>query len=104
MPSLDRLQAKLGGGAFAVLAICEDRTGIEKAAAFFAENSIAHLALYNDREATATAALRASGLPVSVILDGQAREVSRLIGPADWDSPAAAAKVEEFIKNAGGKG
>ena len=53
---------------------------------------------------TATAALRASGLPVSVILDGQGREVARLIGPADWDSPTAIAKVEEFIKANGGKG
>ncbi len=104
MPSLDRLQAKLGGGTFAVLALSVDRTGIEKPAAFFSGNSIAHLAVYNDSESAATAALRASGLPVSVILDREGREVARLAGPADWDNPATIAKVEEFIKADGGKG
>jgi thiol-disulfide isomerase/thioredoxin len=104
MFSLDRLQAKLGGGTFTVLALSVDRTGIEKPAAFFSGNGIAHLAVYNDRESTATAALQASGLPISVILDSQGREVARLTGPADWDNPATIAKVEEFIKADGGKG
>ncbi len=104
MPSLDRLQAKFGGDAFAVLALSVDRTGTGKPAEFFSENNITHLAVYNDSESAATAALRASGLPVSLMLDAQGREVARLTGPADWDSPAAIAKVEEFIKANGGKG
>ncbi len=104
MPSLDRLQAKLGGDAFSVLALSVDRTGIEKPAAFFSGNGITHLAVYNDGESAATGALRVSGLPVSVILDSQGREVARLTGPADWDNPAIIAKVEEFIKAGGGKG
>jgi thiol-disulfide isomerase/thioredoxin len=104
MPSLDRLQAKLGGDAFAVLALSVDRTGIGKPAEFFSGNNISRLAVYNDSESAATAALRASGLPVSVVLDGQGREAGRLTGPADWDSPATIAKLEEFIKGSGGKG
>jgi thiol-disulfide isomerase/thioredoxin len=104
MPALDRLQAKLGGEAFSVLALSVDRTGIEKPAAFFSGNGIAHLAVYNDSESAATAALRASGLPVSAILDREGREVARLTGPADWDNPDIIAKVEEFIKAHGGKG
>lgn len=102
MPSLDRLQAKLGGDAFTVLAISVDRTGIEKPAAFFSGNKIEHLAVYNDSESKATSALRVSGLPVSVILDSQGREIARLAGSADWDSPETTAKIEEFIKS--GKG
>ncbi len=104
MPSLDRLQAKLGSDAFTVLALSVDRTGAEKPAEFFKGNGISHLAVYNDAESAATSVFRVSGLPVSVILDKEGREVARLIGPADWDSPAIAAKVEEFIKNGGGKG
>ena len=104
MPSLDRLQAKLGSDAFTVLALSVDRTGVEKPAEFFKGNGISHLAVYNDAESTATSVFRVSGLPVSVILDKDGREVARLTGPADWDSPATAAKVEEFIKNGGGKG
>ncbi len=104
MPSLDRLQAKLGGDAFTVLALSVDRGGLDKPAAFFAGNNITHLAVYNDSESQATSALRASGLPVSVVLDGEGREIARLIGPADWDSPATAAKIEEFINRNDRKG
>ncbi len=104
MPSLDRLQAKLGGDGFTVLTLSVDRGGVEKPLAFFAGNNITHLAVYNDNESEATAALRASGLPISVILDTQGREVARLAGPADWDSPATTASVEEFIKGNGRKG
>ena len=50
MPSLDRLQAKLGGDAFAVLALSVDRTGTAKPAEFFSGNNITHLAVYNDGE------------------------------------------------------
>jgi thiol-disulfide isomerase/thioredoxin len=104
MPSLDRLQGKFGSDGFEVLALSLDRTGIEKPADFFKGNNISHLAVYNDAESSATTAFRVSGLPVSVILDKEGREVARLTGPADWDNPATAAKVEEFIKNGGGKG
>lgn len=104
MPSLDRLQAKLGGDAFEVLALSLDRGGPEKPQAFFTGNNIAHLALYNDSEAEAAAALRASGLPLSVVLDEQGREVARLAGASDWDSPDSVAKIEEFIKRYGRKG
>ncbi len=104
MPSLDRLQAKLGGDAFGVLALSVDRGGPDKPAAFFAGNAITHLGVYDDAESDATAALRVSGLPVSVVLDAQGREMARLIGPADWDSPAMAAKIEEFIHRKDSKG
>ena len=99
MPSLDRLQAKLGSDAFTVLAISVDRAGMEKPASFFAGNGITHLTLYNDNTPQTLNGLRVSGLPVSVIFDKEGREVARLIGPADWDGPRAAAQIEEFIKS-----
>ncbi len=101
MPSLDRLQAKLGSGGFAVLALSMDRTGPDKPQSFFAGNGITHLAIYMDSAGQAAASVRASGLPVSIILDRRGREVARLIGPAEWDSAATAAKVEEYINSRG---
>jgi thiol-disulfide isomerase/thioredoxin len=97
MPSLDRLQAKLGSDAFTVLAISVDRGGMDKPASFFASNSINHLTLYNDNTPQSLTDLRVSGLPVSVIFDKEGREVARLIGPADWDGPRVTAQIEEFI-------
>ena len=98
MPSLDRLQAKLGGDDFTVLAISEDRIGPEKPAAFFAKEGIKQLALYIDGSASAIASLQAAALPLSVVLDREGREVARRLGPAAWDSPATAAELAEFIR------
>jgi hypothetical protein len=96
MPSHDRLQAKLGSDTFTVLAISQDRTGPEKPASFFAKGGIKHLALYHDSAAAALAGLKASGLPLSVILDRQGLEIARQLGPAEWDSPGIAGEIEKL--------
>jgi thiol-disulfide isomerase/thioredoxin len=102
MPSLDRLQAKLGSDAFTVLAISQDRTGPEKPASFFTKEGIKHLGFYHDGAGAALAELKSSGLPLTVILDGQGREIARQLGPAEWDSPEVTAAVEGLIAKAGG--
>ena len=101
MPSLDRLQAKLGNGTFTILAISQDRTGLAKPAAFFAQEGLKHLALYYDSTSAALAELKASGLPVSIILDRQGREIARQLGPAEWDSPAVSSGIEGLIAGTG---
>jgi thiol-disulfide isomerase/thioredoxin len=104
MPSLDRLQAKLGGDAFAVLAISQDRTGLDKPASFFAQEGIKHLALYNDSASAAIAGLKASGLPLSVILDRQGMEIARQLGPAEWDSPGIAGEIQKIAATSAARG
>jgi thiol-disulfide isomerase/thioredoxin len=104
MPSLDRLQARLGSDTFTVLAISQDRAGPDKAASFFTQEGIKHLALYHDSASAAIAGLKATGLPLSVILDRQGLEIARQLGPAEWDSPPAAAEIEGLISRASGQG
>jgi hypothetical protein len=60
---------------------------------FFAEIGIRKLAMYLDSSAKATRELGAVGLPTTLLVDRGGREVGRLIGPADWDSP----EMAEFI-------
>jgi thiol-disulfide isomerase/thioredoxin len=98
MPSLDRLQEKLGGDKFTVLTLSTDRTGLKEPAAFFAKSKIAHLGLYNDPSSLATVQLKAGGLPLSIILNEDGREAARLLGPADWDSQEMIAQVKSFIR------
>ncbi len=40
----------------------------------------------------------AMGLPVTLILDREGREVARLTGDADWDSPEAKAFLTRLIE------
>jgi len=87
MPTLDRLQAKLGGPDFEVVALSMDRKGPDVVKKFYAENGITHLALNIDSSAKAMFALDAVGLPMTLLIDREGREIGRLIGPAEWDAP-----------------
>jgi thiol-disulfide isomerase/thioredoxin len=100
MPALDRLQAALAGPDFAVVAIAEDRGGRDKAKAFLEDIGVRHLPLYVDATARSARAFGAVGLPISFLVDREGREVGRLIGPAEWDSPEAIRLIRHFIDTA----
>ena len=97
MPSLDRLQAALGGSDFIVLDLSLDRQGKAAIEPYFRDNKLAHLGIYIDREGKGFRAWQGSGVPTSFIIDrdGLARGV--LLGAADWDSPAAIKLIRHFI-------
>jgi thiol-disulfide isomerase/thioredoxin len=97
MPALDKLEAKLGGKDFAVVAVNIDKGGAEKAASFLKETGVAHLPLYTDPTGKLFATLKAVGMPTTLILDRRGREIARLVGPADWASPEALAVIEAAI-------
>ena len=97
MPALDKLEAKLGGKDFAVVAVNIDKGGAEKAGAFLKETGVAHLPLYTDPTGKLFATLKAVGMPTTLILDRKGREIARLVGPADWASPEALAVIEAAI-------
>ena len=87
MPTLDRLQAKLGGPDFEVIALSMDRKGPDVVKKFYAEIGVTHLALNIDTSAKAMFALNAVGLPMTLLIDRDGKEIGRLIGPAEWDAP-----------------
>lgn len=95
MPTLDALEAKLGGPGFEVVALSVDRAGPEAVGRFYAEIGIRHLDIYIDASMQASFDLGAPGLPTTLLIDGEGRELGRLIGPAKWDTPAMIA----FLKN-----
>lgn len=97
MPALDRLQAELGGDEFEVLAVSLDRSGLDLPKAFYAENNIEHLGLYNDASARTGVALGVFGMPTTVLLDREGRLLGRLVGPAEWDAPDAVALMKAAI-------
>ena len=96
MPALDRLQAELAGPAFEVVALSVDQQGPAIARRFLGEIGAKALALYIDPTAKAMFALDTPGLPVSLLIDRDGREIGRHLGPANWDSP-------EVVKSLRGK-
>lgn len=97
MPTLDRLQAKLGGPDFEVVALSIDREGIPAITKFFGEVGVKHLTMYLDSSAKAAPVLGAVGLPASLLIDRDGREIGRLIGPAEWDSPGMVEFVRSYL-------
>lgn len=97
MPSLDRLQAELGGDDFTVLAVGQDLQGMEKVTEFFDKYAIRSLAPINDKSSQSSRSAGAFGLPATMILNAEGKEVGRLVGPAEWDSPEAKALIRHYL-------
>lgn len=88
MPTLDRLQAALGESDFEVVALSIDRAGIDAVDRFYAEVGVKHLGRYIDVSAKAAGDLGAYGLPTTLLIDREGREIARHVGPAEWDTPS----------------
>jgi thiol-disulfide isomerase/thioredoxin len=90
MPSLERLQQKLVGR-LVVVAISQDRGGEKTVAPFLAKLGLDEVGIYLDPKSAVGKAFGVRGLPTSIILDAQGREVWRVEGAAEWDSEAVLA-------------
>lgn len=97
MPALDRLQAKLGGPDFEVVALSIDRDGISAVRKFFDEVGIKDLALYVDPSGQASSTLGAIGVPTTLMIDRTGRELWRVAGPVEWDQPNVIGVIRRAI-------
>lgn len=107
MPTLDALQAELGGPGFEVVALSIDQDGPNVVQSFYDEIGLEHLRLYNDESGKAGIALGALGVPVTLLLDRNGYELARLNGAKDWHSPEMVAFLRTVIddsKNAAKRG
>lgn len=98
MPDLDKLQKELGSASFEVVALSVDRQGADAAKKFLDGIKVENLKLYIDPTARAAATLRAVGMPTTLLIDKQGREVGRLVGPAEWHSGDAKRLIEASLK------
>ena len=99
MPALDRLQAALGGPDFEVLPLSIDKKGMDAVSKFYAEIGIQHLSRYVAPTANQVLdTLGVWGLPATMLVDRQGRELGRLDGPAEWDSPDMTDFLKQIIK------
>jgi thiol-disulfide isomerase/thioredoxin len=95
MPTLDRLQTALGGPAFEVIALSIDSGGMPAVQAFFRQIGVRQLQPYLDTEQEAARSLAAGGIPLTLLIDAQGREVARKRGAAHWDDPDVQLLIRE---------
>jgi thiol-disulfide isomerase/thioredoxin len=101
MPTLDALQAKLGGPDFAVVAVNIDTRDPNKPKQFLKEIGVQKLAYYADPTAKSFQDLkavgRAFGMPTTLLIDRQGCEIGTIAGPAEWASDDAVKLIEAAL-------
>ena len=97
MPALDRLQAKLGGPDFQVVALSIDRDGLPAVQAFYKELGLQSLGIYVDQSSRAAYELGAVGIPTTLLVDPEGRETGRTIGLAEWDGEEVAQFLTQYL-------
>jgi thiol-disulfide isomerase/thioredoxin len=101
LPSLDRLQAALGGDDFQVIALNVNREGKRKAQRMLRRLKLKNLTLNLDREVEVGKTLGLMNMPTTYLFDRQGREIGKLAGSAEWDEKESIALIKYFIDNPG---
>jgi len=89
MPMLSDLQTELGGDSFEVVTLATGRNALPGMKKFFDEIGVDNLPLHKDPKQAIARDMGVLGLPITVILDPQGREIARMRGDADWSSDNA---------------
>lgn len=101
MPSLDALQAQLGGPDFEVVTVNIDTRDPEKPKTWLKEVGVSKLAYYADPAAKTFQDLkavgRAFGMPTTLLIGPQGCEIGTIAGPAEWASDDAIALIKAAI-------
>ena len=93
MPTLDAA-AKSLAGKVQVIAVSQDLQGAEKVTPFFAAKSFTTLKPYLDPKLGLSLAYQAN-LPTTILYDSAGKEVWRMTGGYEWNTPAAAKLIAE---------
>lgn len=98
MPALAALANEFGAAGLAVVTVATGpnnaRPAMER---FFAEIGVDTLPYHVDPRQRFAGAMGVRGLPATIILDRQGRELARLQGDADWYSPEARAIIAAVL-------
>jgi thiol-disulfide isomerase/thioredoxin len=97
MPALDHVQATLGGPDFDVVALSIDRGGVAAVKPFYEELDLRALRIYVDTSGESLAKLGAVGIPLTLLVDPQGRELWRVLGPTKWDQPEVLDRIRRDL-------
>ena len=84
MPSLNELQSKFEKNQLKIVTIATGRNNPNKIVKFFEEYNLSNLENYRDPKGKLALDLGVIGLPFSIIISRDKKDIARLIGPIDW--------------------
>jgi thiol-disulfide isomerase/thioredoxin len=96
-PAIDALQKDMRSEGLRVAAVSLDRLGWPAIDRTTSSLEIREVTVLHDRNRVAAEALALPGLPTTVVLDAEGREIGRVIGAGDWGDEALRAKLRALV-------
>lgn len=97
MPQLAELQEEFGGDTFQVVTIATGRNPLPAIDRFFDEIGVVNLPKYLDPRSSLARDSGVLGLPITLILDPEGKEIARMRGDAEWNGESAKAVIRALI-------
>ena len=101
MPSIAALGGAFPTEDFAVITIATGRNPAPAIEKFLGDIGLQEMPVYLDPKQKLARDMGVMGLPVTVLIDREGREVARLVGGADWGSESAHAIIAALIGEEG---
>jgi len=97
LPALARAQKKLPADRIVVVAVDLENNEPAEVVEFLRAHGAQDLTAYVDRDLALMKSFKAYGLPLTVVIDPEGREIARAFGPEQWDGPDALAYLQKLI-------
>jgi thiol-disulfide isomerase/thioredoxin len=92
MPSLNALASRIAAKDLVIVPVSVDAAAIAQVHLYYVALKLDRLPLYADPSMV--------GIPTTLLIDRDGREIGRLVGPAQWDSPAIVEGLSRLVGGA----
>lgn len=96
-PAIDAFQRDLAGEGVKVAAVSLDRMGWPVIDRTVTTLGIRDVAVFHDADRRAARELGIAGLPTTLVVDAEGREVARIVGSGDWGDPAFRERLKAAV-------
>ena len=96
MASLDRLALRLADKRVQIVPISIDVSGVPSVRYFYSDLGLKNLPIYVDPSKGVVDALGIIGIPTTLLISPDGREIARMAGPAEWDAPESVQRITEL--------
>lgn len=99
LPQVDKAAKTYAAKGMQVIAVSmDDKNSMPKIKKFYGEHQITSLSTYFDPNNASFQSTHLAGLPGTLFLDKDGKEIAHAEGPLDWSSPEVTAFIESHLK------
>jgi|EndMetStandDraft_5_1072996.scaffolds.fasta_scaffold11877_2 thiol-disulfide isomerase/thioredoxin len=96
MASLNHLVLLLANKNIKIVPISVDVSGTLTVRSFYERLGLNNLSIYVDPSKNVMDALGITGIPTTILIGRDGREIGRTVGPAQWDAPESVKRITEI--------